>query len=195
TQSPDTAPPHPSHSKPTLYHPIAANFGLPLQFAITCMPYSTPSRAEELIGRGVTHAHLLRHMVCVTAGCRPDSALGVRPADKSSIRKDTVPLMGFGAQQEPLNCTSLRRIGLLNNLADDRGTIGHLPGRTGKVSADLPALLVEEICLRGRESPLEEAVFSFAGIDLNAVRRCFKQQRGALRRYYPGLVSIGGRSK
>src|ERR1700730_3005053 len=120
-------------------------------------------------------------MACVATCCRRNSALGLRPADKGSIRKDALPFMGFGAQQEPLNCIFLRRIGLRDNLADDRRTIGHLPGRTGEVSADLPPLLVEEICLRTREGPLEEASFSFAGIDLNAVCHDLEQRRGALR--------------
>ena len=129
-------------------------------------------------------------MARVAAGCRRNSAFGLDPSDKGSIRKDTPPFMGFSAQQEPLNCIFLRRVGLPSNLADDRGTIGHLPGRTGEVSADLPALLVEEICLRRREGPLEEASFSFAGIDLKAVCHDLEQRRGALRGRYPGLVSI-----
>src|ERR1700730_8337828 len=124
-------------------------------------------------------------MACVTTCCRRNSALGLRSADKGSIRKEALPLLGFGAQQEPLNCIFLRRVGLRNNLADDRGTIGHLPGRTGEMSADLPALLVEEICLRTREGPLEEAAFSFARIDLNAVCHDLEQPRGALRGRYP----------
>src|SRR5438105_9881837 len=77
-----------------------------------------------------------------------------------------------------------------NNLADDRGTIGYPPGRTGEVSADLPPLLVEEICLRRLERPLEEAAFSFAGIDLDAVCHDLEQRRGTLRGRHPGLVSI-----
>src|ERR1700756_3793218 len=129
-------------------------------------------------------------MACVATGCGRSSAVGLRPADKGSIRKDALPFMGFGTQQEPLNCVFLRRIGLRNDLADDRGPIGHLPGRTGEVSADLPALLVEEICLRRREGPLEDASFSFAGIDLNAVCNDLEQRRGTLRGRYPGLVSI-----
>src|SRR5580704_19396453 len=129
-------------------------------------------------------------MACVATRCRRNSALGLRPADKGSIRKDALPFMGFGAQQEPLNGTFLRRVGLPNDLADDRGTIGHLPGRTGEVSADLAALLVEEICLRRREGPLEEAAFSFAGIDLDAVCHDLEQRRGALRGRYPGLIGI-----
>src|ERR1700732_1267618 len=91
--------------------------------------------------------------------CRGNPDPSLRPADQSRIPQEGLPFMGFGAQQEPLNCIFLRRVGLPNNLADDRGTIGHLPGRTGEVSADLPALLVEEICLRRREGPLEEASF------------------------------------
>src|SRR5580700_8535536 len=132
----------------------------------TAAPCSAHCRAEELVNRGVAHAHLFRDMVGIAAGCRRDSAFGVRPANKGCICEDTLPFMGFGAQQEPLDCIFLRRIGLCNNLADERGTIGHLPGRTGEVSADLPVLLVEENCLRRREGPLEEASFSFAGIDL-----------------------------
>src|SRR3984893_12529388 len=129
-------------------------------------------------------------MAFVATRFRRDSAPGPTPADKSRIRQDGLPFMGFGAQQEPLNCIFLRRIGLRDNLADDRRTIGHLPGRTGEVSADLPPLLVEEICLRTREGPLEEASFSFAGIDLNAVCHDLKQPRGALRGRYPGLIGI-----
>jgi len=60
-------------------------------------PHSTLWRAEKLINRGITHAHLLRDMVCVTAGCRRDSALGVRPANEGCLTKDTLPFMGFGA--------------------------------------------------------------------------------------------------
>src|ERR1700730_3192577 len=129
-------------------------------------------------------------MACVTTGCRRNSALGLRSADKGSIRKDALPFTGIGAQQAPLNRIFLRRIGLPNTLADDRGTIGHLPGRTGEVRADLPPLLAEEICLRRRESPLEEAAFSFAGIDLDTVRHDLVQRRRALRGRYPGFVSI-----
>jgi hypothetical protein len=36
-------------------------------------------------------------MAGVAAGCRRDSALGVRPANKGSLTKDTLPFMGFGA--------------------------------------------------------------------------------------------------
>src|SRR3984893_4212374 len=131
-------------------------------------------------------------MAFVATCCRRHSPPCLRPADKASIRKDALPFMGFGAKQEPLNCIFLSRVGLRNNLADDRGAIGHLPGRTGEVSADLPPLLVEEICLRRRESQLEESAFSFAGIDLDAVRHDLEQRRGALRGCYPGLVSIDG---
>jgi hypothetical protein len=47
-----------------------------------------------------------------------------------------------------LNCVWFWRIGLRDDLADDRGTIAELPGRTAEMSADLPTLLVEEIRLR-----------------------------------------------
>jgi hypothetical protein len=87
-------------------------------------------------------------MACVATDCRRDTALGPRPADKGGLGKDTLPFMGFGAQQQPLNCISLRRIGLCNDLANDRGTIGHFPGRASEMSADLPALLAEEILPR-----------------------------------------------
>jgi hypothetical protein len=60
-------------------------------------PHSILWRAEELVHRGVPHARLLRDMVCVTAGCRGNSALGVRPANKGGVRKDTLPLMRLGA--------------------------------------------------------------------------------------------------
>jgi hypothetical protein len=79
------------------------------------------------------------------------------------------------------------------DLADECGTIAHLPGRTGEVTADLPALLVEEICLGRLERPFEEISLSFAGIDLNAVRYGFKQQRGARRGSYAGLVGTDGK--
>jgi hypothetical protein len=61
------------------------------------------------------------------------------------------------------------------------------------MTADLPALLVEEICLGRLERPFEEISLSFAGIDLNAVRHGFKQQRGALRGSYTGLVGTDGK--
>jgi len=59
--------------------------------------------------------------------------------------------MALRAEQEPLNCVRFRCIGLFDHLADDRGTIAELPGRTAEVSADLPTLLIKEIRLR----PLE----------------------------------------
>jgi hypothetical protein len=53
--------------------------------------------------------------------------------------------MALGAQEEPLNCVWLWRIGLPYYLADDGRTIVELAGRTAEMSADLPTLLVEEI--------------------------------------------------
>ena len=53
--------------------------------------------------------------------------------------------MTLGAEQQPLNCVWFWRIGLRDDLADDRGTIVELPDRTAEMSADLPTLLVEEI--------------------------------------------------
>jgi len=44
-----------------------------------------------------------------------------------------------------LNCAWFRRIGLGDDLADDIRAVIELPGRPGKVCADLPALLVKEI--------------------------------------------------
>jgi hypothetical protein len=38
-----------------------------------------------------------------------------------------------------------------HDLADNRGTIVHLPGRTGEVSAGWATLVIEEICLRRLE--------------------------------------------
>src|SRR5437868_15370909 len=58
-------------------------------------PHSTLWRAEKLINRGITHAHLLRDMVCVTARCRRDSALGVRPANAGCLTKDPLPFTVF----------------------------------------------------------------------------------------------------
>jgi hypothetical protein len=59
--------------------------------------------------------------------------------------------MALGTQQEPLNRARIWRIGLRDDLADHLGTIGQLPAWTGKVSTDLPALLIEEIGLPCRE--------------------------------------------
>jgi hypothetical protein len=59
--------------------------------------------------------------------------------------------MALGAEQQPLNCVRFRCIGLRDHLTNDRGTIVELPGRTAKVSADLPTLLIKEIRLRRLE--------------------------------------------
>jgi hypothetical protein len=78
-------------------------------------------------------------MTCVTVRSWRYPYLGVRPANVRG------PLMALGAQEEPLNCVWLWRIGLPYFLADDGRTIVELAGRTAEMSADLPTLLVEEI--------------------------------------------------
>jgi len=51
--------------------------------------------------------------------------------------------MALGAQQQPLNCSGICRIGPCDYLADDFRTIVELPRRPGEVGANLPTLVVE----------------------------------------------------
>src|SRR6266436_9056004 len=108
----------------------------------TCDPvwYATLlafGRAEELISRRVADARLLREMARVAACLRRGSALDLRPPNVGSGRQGSRTLMALGAQQQPLNCTRLRRVGLCDDLADNRRTVIDLPGRAAEMGTDL----------------------------------------------------------
>src|SRR6516225_5166519 len=86
-----------------------------------------------------------------------------------------------------------RRIGLGNDLANNLGTAIDLPRRTGKMGADLAALLVKEIGFRPFERPLEAAVFGIASVDLYTVRHEFEHRRRTRGWCYGGLVGTSGK--
>src|SRR5713101_7187682 len=99
--------------------------------------------------------------------------------------------MVLGAEQKPLNRAGRRRIALGDDLADHKGAVEQFPGRTTEVSADLPALPVEKICLGRLERPVETALFGFAAVDLNPVRAELEQYCGTFGRGERSLFRAG----
>src|ERR1700730_1349162 len=102
--------------------------------------------------------------------------------------------MALGAQQEPSNCAGLRRVGLCDDLADNRRTVVDLPGRGAEMGADLPPLPIKQVRLGRLERPFEATFFGSTGVDLDAVCDELEQQGRPLMGWYRHLVSTIGKS-
>src|SRR6267142_325038 len=98
-------------------------------------------------------------MARVAACLRRGSALGLRPPNVGSGRQGSRTLMALGAQQQPLNCARLRRVGLCDDLADNCRTVVDLPGRTAEMRTETPPLPVKQARLGRFERPFEAAFF------------------------------------
>src|SRR5260221_2081692 len=146
--------------------------------------------AEELIEGRIAHPGLFGAVAGVASCAGRGAAFGFRAANEGHFGQRTCSLMALGAQQEPGDRTGNGRIRLGDDLADNRGAIDRLPGRSAEMGADLPALLVEQVGLGPLEDPFEALSLRFAGIDLDTVRRRFEQQRRAGRCRYQHRVGV-----